>query len=487
MSLPIIIILTIAGYFGLLMAVSAVASRGSDNSTFFTGNRRVPWFVVAFAMIGAPISGVTFISVPGMVADKGYSYLQMVLGFIVGYVLIAFVLVPLFYRKNMLSIYGYLEERFGSGSYRTGAWFFFVSKMLGAAVRFFVVCSVLQLLVFGPLDVPFIFNVIVTIALIWLYTVQGGVKTLIWTDTLKSFCLIGSIVLCIFFIASDLGFDFKGMAKAIADHESSRMFFFDNPKESTYFWKQFIAGVFMAIATTGLDQDMMQRNLACRDSRQSQKNMIVSGVSQFFVVALFLLLGTLLAIFLERNGIAVPEKTDDIFGLVATHSAMPAIVGILFVLGLVSAAYSAAGSALTSLTTSFTVDILGAHRSKADDELTRTRKRVHIGMSAIMGAIIVAFYYLSNQDAISAVYTLASYTYGPILGLFVFGLSLGRPVRDRYVPFVCISAPALSWLTQWALARYAGYETSFELLLINAAFTFIGLFLLSIGHKAQKQ
>lgn len=487
MSMPVIVILTIAAYFLLLMLVGRLSSRGADNSTFFTGGRTAPWPVVAFAMVGAMISGVTFISVPGMVVGKGYAYLQMVLGFIVGYIVIAFVLVPLFYRRNLISIYGYLEERFGRGTYRTGAWFFFASKMLGAAVRFFVVCAVLQFLVFEPLGVPFIFNVAVTIALIWLYTVNGGVKTLIWTDTLKSFCLIASVVLCIYFVARNLGLDFGGMVSAIGSHPSSRMFFFDDPMAGTYFWKQFIAGVFMAIATNGLDQDMMQRNLACRDSRQSQKNMIVSGVSQFFVVALFLLLGTLLAIFLERNGIAVPEKTDDIFGLVATHSAMPAIVGILFVLGLVSAAYSAAGSALTSLTTSFTVDILGAHRSKADDELTRTRKRVHIGMSAIMGAIIVAFYYLSNQDAISAVYTLASYTYGPILGLFVFGLSLGRPVRDRYVPFVCISAPALSWLTQWALARYAGYETSFELLLINAAFTFIGLFLLSIGHKVQKQ
>ena len=442
MSLPIIIILTIAGYFGLLMAVSAVASRGSDNSTFFTGNRRVPWFVVAFAMIGAPISGVTFISVPGMVADKGYSYLQMVLGFIVGYVLIAFVLVPLFYRKNMLSIYGYLEERFGSGSYRTGAWFFFVSKMLGAAVRFFVVCSVLQLLVFGPLGVPFIFNVIVTIALIWLYTVQGGVKTLIWTDTLKSFCLIGSIVLCIFFIASDLGFDFKGMVKAIADHESSRMFFFDNPKESTYFWKQFIAGVFMAIATTGLDQDMMQRNLAC-----------------------------------NHHSIALPEKSDDIFGMVATSDAMPVWVGILFVLGLIAAAYSAAGSALTSLTTSFTVDILGAHRQNDQNKLTRTRRNVHIGMSVIMGAVIVVFYYMSNQDAISAVYTLASYTYGPILGLFVFGMFSKRLVRDRLVPAVCIAAPVLSWGTQWALVQLWGYHTGFELLLINACYTMLGLWI----------
>ncbi|MBJ2184922.1 MAG: sodium:solute symporter [Muribaculaceae bacterium] len=484
--MPVIVILTIAAYFLLLMLVGRLSSRGADNSTFFTGGRTAPWPVVAFAMVGAMISGVTFISVPGMVVGKGYAYLQMVLGFIVGYVVIAFVLVPMFYRRNLISIYGYLEERFGRGTYRTGAWFFFASKMLGAAVRFFVVCAVLQLLVFDPLHIPFIFNVAVTIALIWLYTVNGGVKTLIWTDTLKSFCLIASVVLCIYFVARNLGLDFGGMVGAIGSHYSSRMFFFDDPMAGTYFWKQFIAGVFMAIATNGLDQDMMQRNLACRDSRQSQKNMIVSGVTQFFVIALFLLLGTLLVIFLEQNHIALPEKSDDIFGMVATHSAMPAVVGILFVLGLVSAAYSAAGSALTSLTTSFTVDILGAHRTKADDELTRTRRRVHIIMSVIMGAIIVAFYYLSNQDAISAVYTLASYTYGPILGLFVFGLALGRPVRDRLVPVVCIAAPALSWFTQWALARWCGYETSFELLLINAAYTFLGLFILSIGHKPVK-
>ncbi|MDE6286796.1 MAG: sodium:solute symporter [Muribaculaceae bacterium] len=486
MSLPVIVMLTFASYFLLLMLVGRLSARGADNSTFFTGGRTAPWPVVAFAMVGAMISGVTFISVPGMVAGKGYAYLQMVLGFIVGYVVIAFVLVPLFYRRNLISIYGYLEERFGRGTYRTGAWFFFASKMLGAAVRFFVVCAVLQLLVFDPLHIPFIFNVVVTIALIWLYTVNGGVKTLIWTDTLKSFCLIASVVLCIYFVARNLGLGFGGMVDAIGSHYSSRMFFFDDPMAGTYFWKQFLAGVFMAIATNGLDQDMMQRNLACRDSRQSQKNMIVSGISQFFVVALFLLLGTLLVIFLEKNNIAIPEKTDDIFGMVATHSAMPAVVGILFVLGLVSAAYSAAGSALTSLTTSFTVDILGAHRTKADDELTRTRHRVHVAMSVIMGAIIVLFYYMSNQDAISAVYTLASYTYGPILGLFVFGLALGRPVRDRWVPWVCVVAPALSWFTQWALARWCGYETSFELLLINAAYTFIGLFLLSVGHHPEK-
>ncbi|MDE6396902.1 MAG: sodium:solute symporter [Muribaculaceae bacterium] len=475
---PTSVIIVIIAYFGVLMLISWLSSRGSDNATFFTGKRDNHWALVAFAMAGATISGVTFISVPGMVVGKGYAYLQMVLGFIVGYFAIAFVLVPLFYKRNLISIYGYLEDRFGRSTYRTGAWFFFVSKLLGASVRFFVVCAVLQLLVFDPLHIPFIFNVIVTIALIWLYTVQGGVKTLIWTDTLKSFCLIMSVVLCIYFVTDNLGMSFGEMTSAITSHPSSRMFFFDNPMEGTYFWKQFLAGVFMAIATNGLDQDMMQRNLACKDSSQSQKNMIVSGIVQFFVIALFLLLGTLLVIFLNDKGIAMPDKTDNIFGMVATHPDIPVIVGILFVLGLISAAYSAAGSALTSLTTSFTVDILGAHKKKEATQLTRTRKLVHVVMSALMGLVIIIFYYLSEEDAISAVYTLASYTYGPILGLFVFGIFGRRPVHDKLVPVVCILAPAASWCCQWALKTWVGYETSFELLLINAAFTIIGLFLL---------
>ncbi len=483
MSQPVIVIITIAAYFVLLMIVSYFASRGSDNKTFFTGGRQAPWPLVAFAMIGAAISGVTFISVPGMVAAKGYAYLQMVLGFIVGYFVIAFVLVPLFYRRNLLSIYGYLEERFGIHTYRSGAWLFFISKMLGAAVRFFVVCAVLQLLVFSPLHIPFVFNVIVTIALIWLYTVQGGVKTLIWTDTLKSFCLIMSVILCIYFVGRNLGFSMGEMVSAIKDHPTSQMFFFDDPKAGTYFWKQFLAGVFMAIAINGLDQDMMQRNLACKDSRQSQKNMIVSGILQFFVVALFLLLGTMLVIFIDRTGTPMPEKSDELFGLVATHPTMPVIVGILFVLGLVAAAYSAAGSALTSLTTSFTVDILQAHKKQESERLTRTRKLVHLAMSAGMGLVIIAFYYLSEEDAISAVYTLASYTYGPILGLFIFGMMHSKPVHDRYVPLVCVLAPCLSWCVQWTLMKMFGYETSFELLLINAAITIIGLYILTINVK----
>lgn len=465
------------------MVISWFASRGSNNSTFFNGNRQAPWGLVAFAMIGAAISGVTFISVPGMVAAKGYSYLQMVLGFIVGYFAIAFVLVPIFYRRNLISIYGYLEDRFGKSTYHTGAWFFFVSKMLGAAVRFYVVCVVLQSMVFGPLGIPFAITVVVSILLIWIYTVQGGVKTLIWTDTLKSFCLVASVGLCIYFIAGNLGLNFGEAFSAVTSHSSFKMFYFDDPLAGTYFWKQFLAGIFMAIALNGLDQDMMQRNLACRDSRQSQKNMIVSGITQFFVIALFLILGTMLLIYMDSKGMAHPAKPDDTFAAVVDSPGMPIIVGILFIVGLVSAAYSAAGSALTSLTTSFTVDIMGANRRMDDRRLAITRRLVHLGMSVAMGLVIIAFYYLSNQDAISAVYTLASYTYGPILGLFVLGLACKRPVRDCLVPAVCILAPVLSWVTQWALKEYCNYTTSFELLLMNAAFTILGLLMLLKPRK----
>ncbi|MEE0975523.1 MAG: sodium:solute symporter [Muribaculaceae bacterium] len=480
---PWVVIATIIGYFCVLLGISFLASRGSDNSTFFTGNRKTPWPIVAFAMIGAAISGVTFISVPGMVVNSGYGYLQMVLGFIVGYFVIAYILVPMFYRRNLVSIYGYLGERFGASTYKSGAWFFFISKMLGASVRFLVVCLVLNTLVFKPLGIPFEINVLVTIALIWLYTFNGGVKAIIWTDMLKSFCLIMSVVLCIYFVAKGLGFSFGEMVNAVVADKSSQMFFFDDPKAGTYFWKQFLAGVFMVIATTGLDQDMMQRNLACKDSKESQKNMIVSGVLQFFVIALFLILGTLLVMYLNNRGIAIPEKTDEIFGLVAASPEMPLIVGILFIVGLIAAAYSAAGSALTSLTTSFTVDILEGQKRFDESRLTRIRKFVHVGMSVVMGLVIIIFYYLSNQDAISAVYTLASYTYGPILGLFVFGMFSKRRVIDRLVPVVCIAAPVASWFIQYYLNELWQYKVSFELLIINALLTVVGMLILSVGKK----
>lgn len=480
---PWVVLATIVGYFILLFFVSYMASRKSSNASFFSGDRQTPWYIVAFATMGAAISGVTFISVPGMVVGKGYSYLQMVLGFIIGYVAIAYILVPLFYKRNLISIYGYLEQRFGAVTYKSGAWFFFVSKMLGAAVRFYVVCVVLQSLVFDPLGIPFVFNVVITIALIWLYTKQGGVKTVIWTDTLKSFCLVLSVVLSIVFIAKSLGYDFTGLVSAIAADDTSRVFFFDNPMEGTYFWKQFLAGVFMVIAMTGLDQDMMQRNLACKNFKESQKNMIVSSISQFFVIALFLILGTLLVLYVRNVGMAMPEKTDELFGLVASSSTMPIIVGILFILGLISASYSAAGSALTSLTTSFTVDILKAHEKQDESRLTKTRNIVHVAMSVIMGLVIIVFYMISNSDAISAVYALASYTYGPILGLFVFGLACQKGVKDKFVPYVCVAAPVICFFVQKWLLDAFGYVMSFELLLLNAAVTVLGLILLMKKSK----
>ena len=477
---PWIVLATIAGYFALLFVISWAASRGSDTNTALTGGRQAPWFIVAIAMIGAPISGVTFISVPGYVLGSQFSYMQMVLGFAVGYFVIAYLLMPLFFKRNLVSIYGYLDERFGPVTHKTGAVFFFISKILGAAVRFLVVCVTLQMLVFEPLHIPFIFNVIATIALIFLYTLHGGVKTVIWTDTLKSLCLILSVLLCIYFIASALGHGFWGTCKAIAADDSSRMFFFDNPKEGTYFWKQFVAGIFMVIAMTGLDQDLMQRTLASKNVAESKKGLIVSGITQIFVVGLFLVLGTLLVLYSKHAGIAMPEKNDALFGTVVQHETMPVVMLILFVLGLIAAGYSAAGSALTALTTSFMVDIMGKHAAAGADEakLARTRRIIHIAMAVAMGIIIYVFFLLNNDSAIKLVYALASYTYGPILGLFAYGMMTKWAVRDKWVPLVCVAAPVLSLVAQWWLKAQFGYEMSFELLLLNAALTMLGLLLL---------
>ena len=475
---PVVVLITIFAYFIVLFSISYAVGRRADSQGFFVGNRRSPWFVVAFAMIGSMISGVTFISVPGMVAASGFSYLQMVLGFVVGQLLIAYVLVPLFYRMNVVSIYAYLENRFGIASYRTGAWFFFISKMLGAAVRLFLVCVVLQLLVFEPLHLPFVLNVVFTVGLVWLYTFRGGVKSLIWTDTLKTVCLVVSVVLCIYYIARGLHLDLGGLWQTIRGSEMSQMFFFDDVNDKRYFFKQFLAGVFTVIAMNGLDQDMMQRNLSCRNSRDSQKNMITSGIAQFFVNALFLMLGVLLYVYASAYGIAIPAKSDELFPWIATQGYFPGIVGILFVVGLISSAYSAAGSALTALTTSFTVDILGV-KGKSEEQVSHLRKRVHIGMAVVMGVVIFIFNVLNNTSVIDAVYTLASYTYGPILGLFAFGLSVKTPVRDRYIPLVAIVSPILCFiLDRHSQEWFGGYSFSYELLILNALFTYIGLLLL---------
>lgn len=435
----------------------------------------MPWFVVALAMITAPISGVTFISVPGMVLTKGYSYLQMCLGFIVGYFVIALVLIPLYYKHNIVSIYSFLETRFGKEAYKTGAWFFLISKILSTAVKFLVVCFVLQTLVFDLLEIPFLVNVILTISFIGLYTIKGGVKTVIWADIFKSLILISSIGLCIFFIKDHLGISMRELTTGIWELPSSQAFFFDNPSESNYFWKQFIAGVFLVVAMTGMDQDMMQHTLSCKDSLSSKKNLMLSPFLQFLVMLMFLALGSLLILYTEKYSIIPPTKTDDLFGLVAFHKEMPLIVGILFILGLISASYSSVGSALTSLTTSYTVDILEARKKYEDKELERKRNLVHTGMALVLIILIMCFYYINNQDAISAVFTLASYTYGPILGLFAFGIFTKKKVSPLYVAIICCLSPVLSWIIQWTGKTYFSYETGFELLLINAGIIILGL------------
>ena len=446
-----IVLMTIAGYFALLFLISWLTGRKADNAGFFNGNRGSKWWMATVAMIGASISGVTFISVPGAVQAGGYSYLQMVLGFFVGSVVVAWVLIPLFYRMNLVSIYGYLESRFGLVSYRTGAWFFFVSKMLGASV-----------------------------ALIWLYSFRGGVKSLIWTDSLKTLCLVLSVVCCIGFIAWSLGIGLSDLPAAVAAHPTSRTFFFDDPNDGHYFWKQFAAGIFMVIATTGLDQDLMQRTLSCRNFRESQKNMVLSAFIQIFVIGLFLVLGTLLYMYSETRLPAAEQVTGDaLFGAVAWSDGFPLFIGIVFIIGLIAAAYSAAGSALTALTTSFTLDILRAGQKQDEHHLTRTRQRVHVAMSVTMMAVIIVFYELNDDSAINAVYSLASYTYGPILGMFAFGLACKRPVRDRWVPAVAVLSPLLCYVLQSNSERwFGGYQISFELLLINAALTAVGLCLL---------
>lgn len=478
---PGIILITITLYFALLFVISWLTGRNADNAGFFSGNRRTPWYLATLAMIGASISGVTFISVPGAVLAGGYSYMQMVLGFFVGSVLVAWVLIPLFYRMNLMSIYGYLEQRFGLSAYRTGAWLFFVSKMLGASVRFFVVCVVLQSLVFAPLHIPFALNVVLTVALIWLYSFQGGVKSLVWTDTLKTLCLILSVVCCIGFIAHSLQLGWLDLPAAVASHPTGRVFYFDNPNDGHYFWKQFIAGIFMVIATTGLDQDLMQRTLSCKDARQSQKNMVVSAFVQIFVIGLFMVLGTLLYMYADaRMGGDEAARGDALFGAVAWSDGFPLFIGIVFIIGLIASAYSAAGSALTALTTSFTLDILQADARQDEANLTLTRKLVHFIMSLLMVVVIVVFYELNDDSAINAVYSLAAYTYGPILGMFVFGLACRRAVADRWVPLVAIASPLLCYVLKAnSEAWFGGYQISFELIIINALFTAVGLALIS--------
>lgn len=480
---PAAVILTVASYIVILFFVAWLSGRRAGNAAFFTGNRRTPWYMAAFAMIGAAMSGVTFISVPGSVAVDAFSYMQMVLGFTVGQFVIAFVLIPLFYRLKVVSLYEYLDERFGVASHRTGAWFFFVSKMLGAALRVYVVCAVMQLLVFDHYGLPLWSNAAVTMLLVWLYTHRGGVKSLIWTDTLKTFCLVASLVLSIVCIVRALGLSFGDTIQVVAASPYSRVFFFDDPSSDRYFWKMFFAGIFVLVAMTGLDQDMMQKNLSCATPRDSQKNILLTAFSQAGVIFLFLVLGVLLYTYMGREGLPMPEKSDQVFSLVAVNGGLPLFVGVLFIVGLISSTWSAAGSALTALTTSFTFDILGGLHRFDDRSLTRARRWVHVGMAVAMGVVILSFDLFGDDSVINLVYKVASYTYGPILGLFAFGMFTRSEVRDRWVPLVAVAAPVLSALFQYGALYWFGYRIGFELLIYNALFTVLGMLLLVKHHE----
>ena len=467
---PLTILIVIACYFALLFFISYLAGRKAGNAGFFSGNRSSNWLLVAMSTIGAAISGVTFVSVPGMVATSGWAYMQMVLGFTVGQIIIAYVLIPLYYRLNLTSIYQYLQQRFGMNTYKSGAWLFFVSKMLGASVRLFVVGEVLQLLVFGPLGIPFWVNAIFTVMIVYLCTFKGGVKSLIWTDLLKTCCLIFSVALCIYFVLR-AGVNIDGWTSSAM----TRTFFFDNPKEGTYFWKQFLAGIFLVIATTGLDQDLMQRTLSCKNPHESQKNLIVGALMQIVVIGLFLFLGFLLYSYAQQTGVTevASLKGDDVFPFLATGNYFPVIVGVLFIIGFIAAAYSAAGSALTALTTSFTVDILNKEK---DTNLTQIRTWVHIGMAVLMAVCIYVIHLLNNDSVIQTVYKVASYTYGPLLGMFCFGIFTKRQVRDRWIPLVVIAAPVITWVIDVnSAAWFHGYVFSHERLILNALLTFVGM------------
>jgi Na+/proline symporter len=481
---PYIVIVTIIAYLALLFVVAWVSGRRVDNDGFFVGNRRSPWFAVAMGMIAAPMSGVTFVSVPGMVGASGFAYLQMAMGFVAGYLVIAFVLVPSLYRRKIVSVYEYLEERFGLSSYRTGAWFFFVSKMLGASVKLFLICLVLQLLVFEPLGVPFAVGVATMILLVWLYTFRGGVRSIVWTDALKTLCLLLSVGFSIWFISRSLDMDFGRLAETIRRSEMSRVFFLDDINDRRYFFKQFFAGLFTVIAMTGLDQDMMQLPLSCRSPRDSQKNFVLSGVMQFVVIGLFLCLGVLLNEYISATGLVAPASGDELFPFVATGAGLPSVVGIVFALGLIASTYSSAGSAMTALTTSFTVDILKGKERYDEVRLLSVRRRVHICMAVCMAVVVMAFRLMNNTSVIDAVYVLSSYTYGPILGMFAFGMLTHRSVRDRWVPVVAVLSPLLCLVLDInSEAWFGGYRFGYELLIMNAAFTFIGLVLLIKRRK----
>ncbi len=474
---PFLVLGIILGYFFVLIGVSWFTSRKADTTTFFTGNRKSPWYLVAFGMVGATLSGVTFISVPGEVGNSAFSYLQFVFGNIVGYWLVAAILLPLYYRLNLVSIYTFLQQRFGERSYKTGSFFFLISKLVGAAFRLFLVAGVLQIAFFDAFNIPFSLTVIVTIALIWIYTFRGGIKTIVWTDTLQTLFLVSAVIFTIIAVSRELDWSTGNILTGVMNDSNSQIFFWDW-RSGNNFFKQFIAGIFITIVMVGMDQDMMQKNLTCKNKKEAQKNMIVFSFSFLIAVFLFLCLGVILYIYAQHSGITLPENSDDLYPLLAlNYFGLP--VGIAFLLGITAAAYSSADSALTALTTSFSVDFLKIEKYDEQKRL-KIKKWSHLMFSVLLILVILLFKAINNESIVVAVFRVAGYTYGPLLGLFVFGLYTKRAVKDKWVPFVGISSPVICYfISNYSEILFNGYRFGFELLILNGFLTFAGLFFIS--------
>ncbi len=483
---PLLVLSLVLGYFLVLMGISWLTSRDADTQAFFNANRKSPWFLVAFGMIGATLSGVTFISVPGEVGSTAFSYLQFVFGNIVGYWLVAGILLPLYYKLNLVSIYTFLDQRFGISSYKTGSFFFLISKLVGAAFRLYLVAGVLQIAFFDAFNIPFTVTVIVTIALIWVYTFKGGIKTIVWTDTLQTFFLVSAVIFTIIAITNTLNFDGAEVVERISSHRTSKIFFWDW-RTGNNFFKQFFAGMFITIVMVGMDQDMMQKNLTCKNKKEAQKNMIVFSLSFLAAVFLFLCLGVLLYIFAEQTGIAIPETTDELYPLIAlNHLSLP--VGIAFLLGITAAAYSSADSALTAMTTSFSVDFLNIDKYKEESKKKIIKKRAHIMFSVLLIVVILGFRAISDESIVVAVFTVAGYTYGPILGLFVFGIYSKKKVIDKLVPLVGIASPVICFfISKYSEELFNGYRFGFELLILNGLITILGLWVISKKNVVKNQ
>lgn len=479
----IFILITIIIYFGILLGISRITAHShSDNDAFFRGNRQSPWYIVSFGMIGASLSGVTFVSVPGMVKNIDMTYMQTCMGFFFGYLIIAHVLLPLYYRLNLTSIYTYLGQRIGRYSYKTGASFFLISKMLGAAARLYIVCIILQHYVFDAYNIPFAVTAIGTVALIWLYTHKSGIRTIVWTDSLQTLCLLLALGLILYNLADKLNLNFEGVIDTIKNSSERRIFVFDDWQSKQNFFKQFFSGIFITIVMTGLDQDMMQKNLSCRNLKEAQKNMYCYGISFVPVNLLFLSLGILLMVAATQTNIAIPAKGDDLLPMFAAGGHLGYAVLVFFTIGIIAAAFSSADSALAALTTSFCIDILNTDKLK-ENEAVRIRKITHIGISTIFVICILIFEAIDSQSVIDTIYTLASYTYGPLLGLFCFGLFTKLKPRDRYVPYIAIASPVVCYMIDILTFNVTGYKFGYEMLMFNGLLTFMGLAALSINKK----